>query len=248
MAHFDERHGTRLFGKDSDIENEIGQMAGGWDFDTLAVRFPLLIRRTWLKKCLAHYELYRKIKDVDGDIVELGVFRGLSLFSFALFNEFWGTRNRTVYGVDNFMGFTNLTPEDGEAYDVPKFEGGFSPGDYYGELMEHVRIFNDQAKKTQIRILKGNVEDVMAGLAEQTSSIALIHFDVDMYTPTKAGLEHLYPLVPDKGVVVFDEYGQLEWSGETRAVDEYFNGSAIELKKFPWQPAPAAYFVKQEGL
>jgi len=73
---------------------------------------------------------------------------------------------------------------------------------------------------------------------------SLLHFDCDMYKPTKIGLERLWPLVVPGGVVLFDEYGIRPWEGESRAVDEYFAGTGVALKRFDWSPNPGAYLVK----
>jgi len=244
MAVFDSKHGTRLFSKDQALEKELAAFVESFGMSDIVTKFPLFIRRTWLKKFLAHFELFRMIKDCPGDIVELGVFRGLSLVSFALFNEYFASQERVIHGVDNFSGFNGITEHDGAKYDVPKFSGGFSPESFYEELVAIIETFNATAVKTKIELHQGHVEDIVPSLVETCSRIALAHFDVDLYLPTKAGLEHVYPKLISKGVLVFDEYGQMEWSGETKAVDEYFQGKDLTLKKFCWQPAPAAYAVK----
>ncbi len=76
--------------------------------------------------------------------------------------------------------------------------------------------------------------------------ICLLHFDLDIYAPTKFGLEQLFPLVVKGGVVAFDEYGVIPWQGESAAVDEYFSEIGIqpEIIKFPFSGQPHGYFVK----
>lgn len=245
---FDSTQGIRLFGNDQHIETLIKDFMGESSFEQLSQMFPLYIRRVWLKKILAHYELFKKIKDTNGDIVEIGVFRGLSLFSFALFNEFSAEKKRTIYGIDNFEGFSIITEEDGSTYDVPKFEGGFSPKNYYEELTYLIEQFNKTSKFTTIKLLKGNAEDVVYDFEKHHSkSLSLLHFDVDIYVPTKVSLENLYPLLNKNGILIFDEYGLIEWSGETKAADEYFSDKDVTFKKLPWQGAPTAYIRKENN-
>ena len=76
--------------------------------------------------------------------------------------------------------------------------------------------------------------------------ISLLHFDMDLYEPTKYGLEMLYPLVVKNGVVVFDEYGLIPWQGETNAVDEYFKniGEKPLIQKMPFYHVPSGYIIK----
>ncbi len=241
---FDSSHGTRLYSYDSSLEKDLSDAVGKLAPGALEKCFPLYVRRVWLKKFLAHYELFRKVRRLEGDIVELGVFRGLSLFSFAGFNEACSRQQRTVIGVDNFRGFTQVTLEDGPRYDLPKQAEGFSPRQYLGEVRSAIDDFNRAARRTKIELEVGDVENVLPGFARDGRRLALIHFDVDLYVPTKAGLEVLYPLLVPGGVMVFDEYGVMDWGGETRAVDEYFEELKVRIKKFPWQGAPSGYLVK----
>ncbi|MCA4916759.1 MAG: macrocin-O-methyltransferase, partial [Phenylobacterium sp.] len=70
-------------------------------------------------------------------------------------------------------------------------------------------------------------------------------FDCDLYAPTKAALEALWPKVSRGGVVLFDEYGIPDWPGETQAVDEFLaDKPVLKLETFTWTNAPAAYLVK----
>ena len=44
---------------------------------------------------------------------------------------------------------------------------------------------------------------------------------MDLYKPTKVAIETIYPLVVRGGVMIFDDYGIPDWSGETKAVDQF---------------------------
>ncbi len=69
---------------------------------------------------------------------------------------------------------------------------------------------------------------------------------MDLYEPTKFGMEQLFPLVLQGGVVCFDGYGLVPWQGETRAVDEYFAkiGIAPAIKKHAFTQTPHGYLIK----
>lgn len=75
--------------------------------------------------------------------------------------------------------------------------------------------------------------------------ISLLHFDIDLYKPTLTGLQYLFPRVVSGGVVLFDEYGILEWGGESAAAEEYFSGQGYVLKKFEWNNVPGGYLIKR---
>ena len=53
--------------------------------EDLLQNFPLFSRRIHLTRFLAHYEIYKLSSHLPGSIIELGVYKGSSLLSFANF-------------------------------------------------------------------------------------------------------------------------------------------------------------------
>ena len=215
--------------------------------------FPVLARRQWLKRFLAHTELFKMTLDVPGDIAELGVFRGMGLMTWANLLEAYciGARTKVVWGFDNWKGFTSFAPEDGsEVSNAHKVVGGFNPEPFLAELEDAIEIFDEDRFvpwKPRIKLINGQIEETVFKFVEENPGVrfSLIHFDCDLYEPTKAALDALWPLVSRGGVVMFDEYGIHDWPGETKAVDEFLalNPSA-KLNTFNWTNVPAAYLVK----
>lgn len=214
--------------------------------------FPIYVRRLHLKRFLAHYELFRMVIDLPGDIVELGVFRGTSLMSWANFMEIrcMGDRQRRVFGFDNFAGFTAIDAKDGMTSEkLDKVAGGFDPSEYEDMLRDAIEIYDADRfipYKARVVLVKGDVEKTIPEfvLANPGIRISLLHFDVDLYRPTLTALEQLWPLVVPGGVLAFDEYGIPPWEGEAKAVDEFFADHKITLQRFSWSSNPGAYMVK----
>jgi hypothetical protein len=217
--------------------------------------FPAYIRRYQLKRFLAHYDLFKKIVDVPGVIVELGVYRGVSLLTWAKFAEIFLTTdtNRVVYGFDSFRGLQDFTDKDGAP--VPqtgKVVGGWSAESVRDEVDELIALCNAdtvlQRRSPRVKLIAGEVADTIPKFLEENPGIriSLLHFDVDLYQPTKIGLELLYDRVVKGGVVIFDEYGLVPWEGESRAVDEFFGsrGEMPVIKKFPHTNLPGGYLIK----
>jgi hypothetical protein len=246
--------GTRKYSRDKEVEAEIARHVDRFNrgVSDLINDFPVYARRITIKRFLAHYELFRQTINLPGDIVELGVFRGHSLLTWANFLEARniGDRTKKVWGFDNFKGFGKLSPEDGPEYShMQKTEGGFSPGDVFEELSDLIRIFDSDRFvpwKKRIELVVGDVEETVPKFLEDHPGlrISLLHFDVDLYKPTLVGLQNLFPLVVPGGVVVFDEYGVLEWGGESLAVEEYLRGQNYTISKFDWNNIPGGYLVK----
>jgi hypothetical protein len=98
-----------------------------------------------------------------------------------------------------------------------------------------------------VKLIDGQIEATVGKFVAENPGVrfSLIHFDCDLYAPTKAALEALWPKVSRGGVVLFDEYGILDWLGETQAVDEFLvDKPRLKLETFTWTNAPAAYAVK----
>lgn len=253
MEKFD---GFKKTGIDADIETEISRHCERFKISPLeAVKlFPVLVRRQLLKRFLAHTELFKMTLDIPGDIAELGVFRGFGLMTWANLLESYciGDRTKIVYGFDNWKGFSGLSVQDGPAVtDVQKFKGGFSPKEYFEELQDAIRIFDSDRFipwKARVKLIVGDIEKTVPKFLKENMGVrfSLVHFDCDLYKPTKAALKALWPVLSRGGIMLFDEYSIHEWPGETKAVDEFFADKPnIKIKKFPWTNAPAGYVVKE---
>lgn len=216
--------------------------------------WPAYVRRMHMTRFLAHYELFKHIIDLPGCVVELGVYRGPSFFTWAKLMETFcpGDRKRLVFGFDSFEGLQNFDDKDGKMdADAAKSVGAYSAGSVKDEIHELVRICNQDnfiSGNERCRLIDGDVEETIPKFLEENSGlrISLLHLDMDIYRPTKVALEHLFPLVVKGGVVVFDEYGLMPWEGESSAAEEYFKeiGYEPEMKKFPTATCPHGYFIK----
>ena len=253
----DERQfdGRANYASDDEVEASLKSHFERFGISALEVskNFQIYARRTLLKRFLAHYELFRLTIDLPGDIVELGVYRGASLMSWANFLEIhnMGDRQKQVFGFDNFRGFTSFDPKDGkEDKRVGKTMSGFDASVFEPVIEDAIGIFDSDRfipHKPRVKLIKGDVEKTVPAFVTDNPGlrISLLHFDCDMYQPTLTGLQHLWPLVVRGGVVLFDEYAIRPWEGESRAVDEYFADRKIELRRFDWCPNPGAYVVKE---
>ncbi len=252
MSGFD---GFKKTGLDEDIEENLIKHMEKYKIapiDALKL-FPVLARRQWLKRFLAHNEMFLKTLEVPGDIAELGVFRGQGLMTWANFLESYCISDRTkiVYGFDNWKGFVSISREDGADIDeLQKFEGGFSPEAYYDELKDAIKIFDSDRFipwKDRVKLVEGNIMETVPKFVDENPGVrfSLIHFDCDLYEPTKTALEYFWPRLSKGGICLFDEYAIKDWPGETKAVDEFFADKDVQIKKLQWNNVPAGYIGKE---
>lgn len=196
-------------------------------------------------KLLARYELYKRVVEFPGDVVECGVFKGAGLLYLArLCRIFNPTMNRRIIGFDTFGGYpsgpegaaeTEAARRFSEAagYDLPSMDALIATAEALG-LSDRIELVPGEARSSVEAYVRDN----------PGFRIALLNLDFDTYEATLTALEHLYPLVVPGGVVIVDEYGERGW-GESDAVDEYFRDVGVVLRSFAWANSPTAYLVKQ---
>lgn len=193
-------------------------------------------------KLFARYELFKRVIDIPGDIVEGGVFKGAGVLFWAkLIQIFNPLSMRKVIGFDTFSGVpkTVLNKKDREGsksfkdyQDVPEI------------VMKAAKKFNIEHR---IEIVQGDALKTIPKYVESNPGfrIALLNLDFDVYEPTCAALESFYDRVVGGGVITLDEYAVPNW-GESNAVDEFAKERKIklELESLPWALSPTAYFKK----
>jgi hypothetical protein len=252
---FDRSDGARKSLTDAEIEARIEAHCRKFGIDALTAvkNFAVLMRRHALKRFLAHAEFFKMTIDLPGDIAELGVFRGMGLMTWANLLESYciGDRTKVVYGFDNWQGFPEFSSEDGpEIASSGKVTGGFDASAYLAELRAAIEIFDGDRfipQKARIKLIDGDICKTVPAFVQQNPGVrfSLVHFDCDLYKPTRVALEALWDRVVRNGIVLFDEYGIAEWPGETKAVDEFFaDKPGIVVHTLSWTNTPAGYVIK----
>ncbi len=225
----------------------------GADVQDVIENFMLYFRRVNFAKFLAHIEIFKKTIDLPGSIVECGVFKGMSLLTFAKMVEVYcpGDTLKRIVGFDTFEGFVSLAPEDGDVDKRRgKEKGGWNSGQFKSTLEQLISIAQRDSmipRFKRIELVEGDVSKTIPDYIKRNPGlrISLLHLDLDLYEPTLAALKFLYPLVVPGGVVLLDEYGMEGFPGESAAFDEYFGANRPQLVKFPYISTPGGYFIKQ---
>jgi len=171
----------------------------------------LFLRRPTLARILFMNDLYNKIVDVPGIVVEFGVRWGQTL---ALFESFRGlyepfNQGRKIVGFDTFEGFPSIDSKDGKAGIAS--EGAFSVTEKYEEYLMQVLDYHEQeAPMSHIKkyeLIKGDaVVEIDNYLKEYPETIiALAYFDFDLFLPTKKCLEAIKGYLTKGSIIGFDE-------------------------------------------
>ena len=96
-----------------------------------------------------------------------------------------------------------------------------------------------------MELIKGDICETIPKYLERDPSlrISILNLDVDIYEPSVVILEQLWPRIVKGGVLIIDDYGK--FTGETKAVDEFFRGKNVTIEKFPFCQFPS-YVVKHD--
>ncbi|WP_417458029.1 TylF/MycF/NovP-related O-methyltransferase [Kordiimonas sp.] len=161
-------------------------------------------------------------RNIAGDIVECGVWRGGSALLAGLIMKKRGISGRSLYLYDTFEGMSEPTEHDVDKNGntasslMEKFsdENGWC----YASVQDVSNTFRQQNFAFPVNLIKGDVLKTIP--QKRPNVISVLRLDTDWYQSTKCELEYLYPKLTTGGVLIIDDYGH--WAGARKAVDEYF--------------------------
>ena len=171
--------------------------------------------------------------NIEGDIVECGVWKGGRMLAVAETLVHLGQTNRNLYLYDTFEGMSEPTEEDisfanqkaGELLKEDKDKEHNLVWAYSTLETVQQTMALTTYPKTLIHYVKGKVEDTIP--SHLPDKIALLRLDTDWYESTKHELDHLFPRLIRNGVLIIDDYGF--WKGARKAVDEYLGEHNIRM-------------------
>ena len=163
---------------------------------------------------------------VPGALIECGVWRGGSVMAMALTLLQCGVRDRELYLFDTFAGMTRPEERDRpmgdlgsplEQWEALRRDEGHNEWAYAPVEEVRANVLSTGYPPDLVRFVMGPVEQTLPHHAP--SSIALLRLDTDWHASTRHELEHLYPRLVSRGVLILDDYGS--WAGAREAVDEF---------------------------
>ena len=182
----------------------------------------------------ALYEAVRYItdKNIEGSIVECGVWRGGSTMIAASTLLTAGDTDRIMYLYDTFAGMSEPTEKDINVHGSPAkgkwkslMRGDVNEWDYASLEEVQQNVFSIGYPKDHIVFVQGKVEETIPGTMPER--IALLRLDTDWYESTRHELEHLFPKLVPGGILIIDDYGH--WQGAREAVDEYCEKNGVQI-------------------
>ncbi len=209
--------------------------------------FTKYVSRESITKFVARNEIFLKQLNIHGSIIELGVARGASLMTWYHLSSIYEPSNysREIIGFDTFKGFPKLDAKDiyTDSISANMKIGGFSVEPNIKEDIEKSVKIHDLTRYLnhikKLRLIKGDIEETLPTFLDDNPYliVSLLHIDVDIYQPTKIGLELLVPRIPKGGVILFDEINSKLFPGETEALKDVLGINSLKLSRFPYCPS-----------
>ena len=216
----------------------------------LLMNLPLFISRQNLSQVMFMNELYKKIINVHGIIVEFGVRWGRNLCLFESFRGMYEpfNHNRKMVGFDTFEGFPSISKKDGKSEIVSV--GAYNVTKKYDEYLDQILDYHEQespvAHIKKYRLIKGNATvKIKEYLKENPETIiALAYFDFDIYDPTKKCLEAIKGHLTKGSVIGFDQLNNHDYPGETLALKETLGIGAYEITRNAFSPTQSYMVIE----
>ncbi len=215
----------------------------GFDLENEAISSIKIIRNNTMLPYVNLLTLFEQVaycenKNIEGDFVECGVWKGGAIGLMALANLNYGTKKRNLHLFDVFSeicapdinvdGTKAIAEVKNILGDKAKTNGELEPlkgiYDNYGgpgTLEENQKLLEEIINYPSENIFyhKGWFSETVPVDSKEIGKIAILRLDGDWYASTKICLDNLYDKVVDGGFIIVDDYGCYE--GCRKAVDEF---------------------------
>ncbi len=161
-----------------------------------------------LFRCYELWHLLTQTQQLDGDVLEVGTWRGGTGCLLARRANDLGLTS-TVHLCDTFTGVVKTSDRD----------SNYSGGEHADTSLRVVEQLITTLNLSNVKIHQGIFPEE-TGAALTDHQFRFCHIDVDVYQSGKDVLAWVWPRMPIGGVVVFDDFGFPSCSGITRLIHE----------------------------
>jgi hypothetical protein len=201
-----------------------------------------------LAKFVSKVNLLNQVKDIPGDIVECGVFKGSGILSWLKIKKILFPNSfKKVIGFDFFEteGLMRSLAGD-DLYKMKKLfdSRNFEHNEGFDAILTNT-IKSCGFSSSDFELINGDISHTSFNFVSKRPGfkISLLYLDMDLKIPTYNALAAFWDRVSRGGMVVFDEYAYHQWS-ESIGVDEFFKNKDVVIKTLDYN-APTAYVIKE---
>tara|TARA_Y100000768_G_C23989983_1_gene691761 strand:- start:3251 stop:3958 length:708 start_codon:yes stop_codon:yes gene_type:complete len=196
-------------------------------------------------KMIKRSELYLNVKDIVGDILEFGVFKGASISLWLKLIDMYEPNS-----ISKIIGFDFFDPKQ-----VVDALNGINKN-MMNNVVNRVEKNDLSIDKVHERLSRYNSSryKLIKGDAVITSTeyinnnpglkIKLLYMDLDVGEPTYQILKKLWNNISINGIIVFDEYAYHKWD-ESIGVDKFLKTIEGKYKQFPTNIFSPTFYIQK---
>ena len=177
------------------------------------------------------YSLLRQCSKIDGDIIEIGVWRGGSAGLLGRCRDL-NCPDKDLILCDTFSGVVKASSHD--SY--------YTGGEHADTDILTVKSVLNIVGTQNVNLLVGIFPEETAGYLPEKQKFSFAHIDVDVYESAKDSFDYIFPRLTAGGFIVFDDYGFSTCDGVTKFCNELslrddiifiynLNGHAVLIKR-----------------
>ena len=173
------------------------------NFSEKAHAFPRFVSRQSINYFLARNEIFKKILNVHGSVLDFGIYRGSSFFTWLQLSASYEPYNhiRKIIGFDSFKGFSEIGEKDQSSHDGNlslKNQGGMAFNGYQ-EMVDGIDLYDLNRPLGHIEkgiIVKNTLPQGCSKYLEQHQEtiVSLANFGLGLYEPTVEILKLIRPV------------------------------------------------------
>ncbi len=186
-------------------------------------------------RLVAHYELYKQVKDLEGSILKCGIDATEGFTRFAIFRQLMNQseqQSMVAFEKPSSIFETTTTHENETVVQVKK------PLTSLTEIQEELMM---KGLDENVAFRPGPIQEAIPEYLMQNPElkIALLNIDLDDYDATLTTLDFFYQRIVSGGVLILDNYHKN--GSEAMAVREFFRSYDVEIQHFSLETGP--FFV-----
>jgi SAM-dependent methyltransferase len=194
---------------------KVSEQLGKREVFSVADAWPLYAGTQNIRRYFYINNLLLRVKDVPGHIAEFGCWRGATTSLMAKVLEIIAPmQQKVVHGFDSFEGFDKAIQK------AKGLRSGYKGNQVELELLLELHGLSD-AVELHVGDICETVPMLMIDRPELRLSFSYI--DCDVYEPCVEALRFTHERLSSGGLIVFDEWNDPAWPGETQAAEEFLS-------------------------
>ena len=213
----------------------------------------LFMRGSQLARLLAINEIYQKIINIPGNIMDCGTWRGSTAILCENLRAIYEPLNfqRHIYAFDTFTGYKGFKQNEVKIKNISN--GTYSVEDKYDELLKNLLILHEQNNAMghiygKHYVIPGDIIETLPKILSENRglSLSLVFFDLNCYKPTNEVFNYVLSRLLVGGIIAMWQFSREEIQSEAQVFFEQIQGKInYSIHKCTTYPS-LVYVVKEK--